>query len=122
MSKKFEIYSLPTYKYVLEQNKANSAQCFSSRSYKKIVKELETNDNQYHLLTRKDDMLKLNIDIDGMHKHLIKKFFKHINRYLKSIGVNEYVEDIKTVYTANLNGKSNLETNTHHYLYSHITF
>ena len=122
MSKKFEIYSVPTYKYVLEQNKSNSAQCFSSRSYKKLVNELETNDCQYHLVTRKDDMLKLNIDIDGMHMDLIKKFFKHINRYLKSIGVNEYVEDIKTVYTVNLNGKLNLETNTHDYLYSHITF
>ena len=95
MSKKFEIYSVPTYKYVLEQNKTNSAQCFSSRSYKKLVKELETNDNQYHLLTRKDDMLKLNIDIDGMHKNLIKKFSNISTVILNLSGLMNMLKTLK---------------------------
>jgi hypothetical protein len=67
-SLKYKIYSVPNYKkYVLEVKNPKitvEAPCFASRKFKKIVKELETYDCQYHLAIRKDDMLKLNIDID----------------------------------------------------------
>ncbi len=56
-SLKYKIYSVPNYKkYVLEVQNPKitvEAHCFSSRKYKKIVKELETNDCQYHLLIQK---------------------------------------------------------------------
>ncbi len=64
ISQIYEIYSVPSYLgYVLEKPKKGSeiAERFSSESYKNIIKELETNDKQYHLLARKDDMLKLKI-------------------------------------------------------------
>jgi hypothetical protein len=69
-SLKYKIYSVPNYKkYVLDVKNPKitvEAPCFASRKYEKIVKELETNDCQYHLVVCPDDMLKLNIDIDGM--------------------------------------------------------
>ena len=70
ISQIYEIYSVPNYfEYVLEKNDKGSeiAERFSSKSYKKIIKELK-NDKQYQLNVCKDDMLKLNIDIDGMKK------------------------------------------------------
>ena len=63
-------------------------------------------------------MLKLNIDIDGMHKDLLENFYKDIDEYFKSIGVNK----INFSNTINLNGKKNIENNTQDYVYSHITF
>ena len=67
-------------------------------------------------------MLKLNIDIDGMKKKKWPTFLKRITRYLQSIGVNEYVDEIKYSYTSNKNGKKNVETKTQKYVYRHITF
>ena len=97
ISQIYEIYSVPNYfDYVLEKNDKGSkiAERFSSKSYKKIIEELYTNDKQYHLLARKDDMLKLNIDIDGMKRKKLPTFFKRINRYLSSIGV-----DVDIIYS-----------------------
>ena len=59
-SLKYKIYSLPNYKkYVLEVKKDETikAPCFASRKYEKIVKELETNDCQYHWVVYPDGML-----------------------------------------------------------------
>ncbi len=85
---------------------------------KKIVKELETNDCQYHLVVYPNDMLKLNIDIDGMHMNLFKKIYEYIDEYFKSIGVNR----INFSNKFNLNGEKNVETKTEDYVNSHITF
>ena len=60
-SLKYKIYSVPNYKkYVLvvQIPETIQAPCFESRKLKKIVKELETYDCQYHLPIQKDDMLK----------------------------------------------------------------
>ena len=121
ISQIYEIYSLPNYSYVLEKNDkgSNIAERFSSKSYKKIIEELYTSDKQYHLLVRKDDMLKLNIDIDGMKRKKLPTFFKRISKYFASIGVDV---DIIVSYTSNKNGKKNVETKTQKYVYSHITF
>jgi len=120
-SLKYKIYSVPNYKkYVLKVKKPDTIKAcrFASRKYEKIVKKLETKDCQYHLDIRKDDMLKLNIDVDGMHKDLLENFYKDIDEYFKSIGVNR----INFSNTLNLNGKKNIEKNTQDYVYSHITF
>ena len=86
-SLKYKIYSVPNYKkYVLEVKNPKitvEAPCFASRKYEKIVKKLETYDCQYHLNIHPDDMLKLNIDVDGMHKDLFVKFYDDINDYFK---------------------------------------
>ena len=78
-SLKYKIYSVPNYKkYVPEVKNPKitvEAPCFASRKYEKIVKELETYDCQYHLVVCPDDMLKLNIDIDDMHKDLLEKSY-----------------------------------------------
>ena len=37
-------------------------------------------------------MLKLNIDVDGMHKDLFVKFYDDINDYFKYIGISEKVK------------------------------
>ena len=50
-------------------------------------------------------MLKLNIDIDGMKKKKGPTFLKRIARYLQSIGVYEFVDEIKYSFTNNKNGK-----------------
>ena len=121
-SLKYKIYSVPEYKkYVLKVEKPETIKAcrFASRKYEKIVKELETYDCQYHLNIYPDDMLKLNIDIDGMKKDLIVKFYDDINDYFKYIGISEKV---KNSFTYNPNGKKNVETNTQGYIYSHITF
>ena len=120
-SLKYKIYSVPNYKkYVLKVKKPDTIKAcrFASRKYEKIVKKLETKDCQYHLDIRKDDMLKLNIDVDGMHKDLLENFYIDIDEYFKSIKVNR----INFSNTLNLNGKKNIEKNTQDYVYSHITF
>ena len=103
-SLKYKIYSVPNYKkYVLEVKNHKitvEAPCFASRKFKKIVKELETYDCQYHLNIYLDDMLKLNIDIDGMHMDFLEKFYEDIDEYFKSIGVNR----INFSNTINLKG------------------
>jgi hypothetical protein len=38
------------------------------------------------------DILKLNIDVDGMHKGLFVKFYDDINDYFKYIGISEKVK------------------------------
>ena len=40
-------------------------------------------------------MLKLNIDIDGMGKHLIEKVFKRINRFLNPSGFMNLLMKLK---------------------------
>jgi len=120
ISQIYEIYSVPSYLgYVLENPKKGSeiAERFSSESYKNIIKELK-NDKQYHLNVRKDDMLKVNIDIDGMKKYKFPNFKTRLLKYFASIGVTE---DLDVSYTKNNNGEKNIETNTKDYLYSHFT-
>ena len=104
-SLKYKIYRVPNYKkYVLEVKNPKitvEAPCFASRKYEKIVKELETYDCQYHLAIRKDDMLKLNIDIDGMKKSKRSTFLKRVGRQLKSIGAFKYINELKYAHTKN---------------------
>ena len=105
ISQIYEIYSVPNYfEYVLEKNDKGSkiAERFASKSYKKIIEELETNDKQYQLNVCKDDMLKLNIDIDGMKRKKLPTFFNRISKYFASIGVTE---DLDVSYTKNNNGE-----------------
>ena len=89
ISQIYEIYSVPNYLgYVLETPKKGSeiAKRFSSESYKNIIKELK-NDKQYQLNVCKDDMLKLNIDIDGMKRKKLPTFFTRIGKYLASMKI-----------------------------------
>jgi hypothetical protein len=50
-------------------------------------------------------MLKLNIDIDGMHMDFLEKFYEDIDEYFKSIVVNR----INFSNTINLKGLLNLQ-------------
>lgn len=118
--KKFNIYSVPSYKkYVLEVIEPFHKQAilYSSNNINKIIKELN-NDKQYHQVCRTDDILKFNIDIDGLPKTMYEDLENKILEEFGSLNIDK----VGISFTKNDNGKKNIKTNTKDYLYSHITF
>lgn len=119
----FKIYLVPSYKSVVYEKTETTpdycsvAQSFMSKDIKKIVKELK-NDKQYHQVLFKNDVLKFNIDIDGLPKNMYEDLEQRIFNEISALDENL---EFELAYTRNENGKKNIETKTKDYIYSHIT-
>ncbi len=118
-----EIFSVPHYfKYVYERTETTPAICEIapkiSGDVDEIIKKLKK-DKQYHIRIFKDDILKLNIDIDGLPKELYDDLTQDIHNAIWEL--DEELE-LSMSYTRNENGKKNIETGTKDFIYSHISF
>jgi len=123
-NQEFKIYSVPTYKKVVYKRTETTpeyveeAKPYKSTDVKKIIKELKK-DKQYHQRLFKDDILKINIDIDGLPKEMYDDLQQRMADAIWELDENL---EFELAYTRNENGKKNIETNTKNFIYSHITF